>query len=76
VGTGNLGTNDGNWEQPTNFAGSQLLRQVFGAASFWWGLLYRYKWKGLFCCSQKVASGIKEMAEAVPLSYWKATVKQ
>jgi hypothetical protein len=37
-GNWELGTYDGNWEQPTNFAGSQLLRQVFGAASFWWGL--------------------------------------
>jgi hypothetical protein len=27
----------------------QLLRQVFGAASIWWGLQY----KVLFCCSQK-----------------------
>jgi len=36
---------NGNREQPTNFAGSQLLRQVFGGASFWWGLLYRYKCK-------------------------------
>jgi hypothetical protein len=49
MGTGN--------NQPI-FAGSQLiLRQVFGAASFWWGLLNLYN--GLFCCSQKVASGIK-----------------
>jgi hypothetical protein len=41
-GNWELGTYDGNWEQPTIFAGSQLLRQVFGAASFWWGLLYIY----------------------------------
>jgi hypothetical protein len=42
-GNWELGTYNGNWEQPTNFAGSQLLRQVFGAASVWWGLLYIYK---------------------------------
>ncbi len=41
-GNWELGTCDGNWEQPTNLGGSQLLRQVFGAASFWWGLLDIY----------------------------------